>query len=544
MKEIFKTNAVSVKENVILNSFEPQFRAIWENSFDNMLIINADRIILGVNDSFCSLSSKSRTELEGECFDSIFSPSFSSSEEYSPLFQLNTIPLEKLTLNAFLWNDKKLTLEFVSIKINIPDVTSAILLIIRDITEYTLVTENLKSERDELTVVLKNIGDGVITTDMNDQIVFMNKISEDFSGWSFDQLNGKTIIDFFEMLNANYNSYAGKINFSTIFGMYKEDQSTTSETIEIVAKNGDKKILHCTTAGINDITGNSRGFIYVLKDITEQVNIETQLNISLKMESIGQLAAGIAHEINTPMQYINDNTSFLKEAFASLIKYIELVDKTILEIKSYETELYYDLKKLYDIEYLLNEIPSAITQSRYGIEKVSGIISAMKDFSHPGQKEKSFSNINNGIEVTVKLSVSEWKYLADLELQLDDSIPPVYCIINELNQVILNMIVNAAHSIEAKNDIDNKGKITISTSAEKEYVVLRISDTGTGIEASIRERVFDPFFTTKEVGKGTGQGLTIAHNIIVKNHGGKIKLDSVVGEGSTFTIKLPIVEKC
>ncbi len=196
-----------------------------------------------------------------------------------------------------------------------------------------------------------------------------------------------------------------------------------------------------------------------------------------------------------------------------------------------------------DLDFLLGEIPTAISQTQSGIERVSKIVKAMKDFSHPGQKEKVMADLNRGIEVTSTISKNEWKYYADLELNLDESIPLVFCNIDEINQVVLNMIVNAAHAIQEKiNKTGNteKGIIKISTSLENDSVLLEISDTGMGIPTDIRGKIFDPFFTTKEVGKGTGQGLAIAHNIIITNHKGSINVDSVNDKGTTFRIKIPV----
>jgi signal transduction histidine kinase len=167
----------------------------------------------------------------------------------------------------------------------------------------------------------------------------------------------------------------------------------------------------------------------------------------------------------------------------------------------------------------------------------------MKDFSHPGRKEMVLANINKGIEVTATISKNEWKYFADLEMNLDDNIPPILCNIDEINQVILNLIVNAAHAINEKMiklAINEKGKISIKSSMDEQYILLEISDTGTGIPPEIKDKIFDPFFTTKEVGKGTGQGLSIVHNIITKNHGGSITVDTVPLQGTTFKMKIPI----
>ncbi len=204
------------------------------------------------------------------------------------------------------------------------------------------------------------------------------------------------------------------------------------------------------------------------------------------------------------------------------------------EIKDKEKEL--------DLDFLATEIPVAINQSLEGIERVRKIILAMKDFSHPGFREKMFSDINKAIEGTVTISRNEWKYVAELETDLEKKLPLIYCVISETNQVILNMIINAAHAISEKKGKNPmlKGKIVIRTRSAGNSVKIEISDNGTGIPESIIKKIYDPFFTTKGVGVGTGQGLTIAHDIIINKHKGTIDVESVVGKGTAFTVNLPV----
>ena len=196
-----------------------------------------------------------------------------------------------------------------------------------------------------------------------------------------------------------------------------------------------------------------------------------------------------------------------------------------------------------DLEYLLEEVPQAISQSRDGIKRVTSIVRAMKDFSHPGGKEKELSDINQVIETTVTIARNEWKYVSEVELDLKDGLSPVPCLKDEMGQVILNLIVNAAQAISAKlgeNPVGEKGLIKISTSCDDKLLEIRVSDTGTGIPRDARDKVFQPFFTTKDVGKGTGQGLAIAHNVVVDKHGGTIEFETEVGKGTTFIIQLPV----
>ena len=277
---------------------------------------------------------------------------------------------------------------------------------------------------------------------------------------------------------------------------------------------------------------------------------EKEVAKAQRLESIGQLAAGIAHEINTPTQYIGDNTRFLQESFDELIPLIEMANKLATAVSEglNSTELASDLNsafELADLEFLGEEIPHAIGQSLDGIAHVGNIVSAMKEFAHPGKEEMSVIDLNHTIQSAVTIATSEWKYVADMEFDLDPELPAVTCWPGEFNQVILNIVINAAHAVAdvVKEDAaGGKGKISVSTRRDGKSVEVRISDTGTGIPKNIRKRIFEPFFTSKEVGVGTGQGLAIAHSVIVLKHGGTLDLETEMGKGTTFIIRMPLRE--
>jgi signal transduction histidine kinase len=290
----------------------------------------------------------------------------------------------------------------------------------------------------------------------------------------------------------------------------------------------------------------------MLTDITdrravelERQQMEVQLRHAQKLEAIGQLAAGIAHEINTPIQYIGDNAVFLQDAFTDVLEFLgrlqcetsrgELPDPTTLKARI----------EALDLGYLKEEIPRAIQQTLEGVSRVSKIVSAMKDFSHPGGATQERVDLNRAIESTITVCRNEWKYVATLEQDLDPDLPEVACFPGEFNQVILNLLVNAAHAIEESlggKDSGRMGLIRVSTRKQQDTVEIRISDTGIGIAKELQTRIFEPFFTTKAVGKGTGQGLSIARAVIVDKHKGQIDLRSAPGEGSTFILRLPLVE--
>lgn len=272
---------------------------------------------------------------------------------------------------------------------------------------------------------------------------------------------------------------------------------------------------------------------------------QTRLLHARKMESVGQLAAGIAHEINTPTQFIGANVQFLEEAFDDvrrLVHALERVLQTMVDGSSTdEARDAENLLREVDWQYLDGEIPAAISQSKDGLRRISTIVQAMKEFSHPGSKVKTFHDLNKIIETTITVASNEWKYCAHIEKQLSPDLPQVCCLADEIGQVFLNILINAAHAIAGKNpDGKTMGTITISTRLDREHAEICIGDNGAGIPENIRERIYDPFFTTKAVGKGTGQGLAIAHNVIVKKHGGTISCVSEVDRGTVFTLRLPI----
>jgi PAS domain S-box-containing protein len=296
-----------------------------------------------------------------------------------------------------------------------------------------------------------------------------------------------------------------------------------------------KGILKRWDVVISPITGSGgevMRLVCVFRDITERQRFESQLAQAQKLESIGQLAAGIAHEINTPIQYIGDNGKFLEEAFRDLIGVVRHRTGPDCSVDTVDV----------DVDYLEEEIPKAIEQLQAGVDHVARIVRAMKEFSHPGPLEKMPVDINRAIESTVMVSRNEWKYVADLTTDLDPGLPLVYCVAGEFNQVMLNLIVNAAHAIsDVFKGSGRKGAIRVSTRRKEECVEIRVSDTGGGIPEAIQSKVFDPFFTTKPVGKGTGQGLAIAHTVIVKKHRGTIGFETAAGVGTTFIIQLPLL---
>lgn len=409
-----------------------------------------------------------------------------------------------------------------------------------DITDLREAEEALKRAHVKTEQLLAAISSILIALDQEDRIVEWNSSAEKTFGRTRDEVLGKTLAECGV-------KWEGKTVGEAVEYCKKTGETCKLDDIPFQGTDGKDRFLGMTISPVLIEKGSAIGSMILAADITDRRLLERQLVQAQKLESIGQLAAGIAHEINTPIQYVGDNTRFLKEGFEDLDRLVERYQdlaRASRERAGVEEVLHRVIETAdeIDLDYLREEIPAAIEQSLEGVDRVAKIVRAMKEFSHPGNEEKTLTDINRAIENTVTVARNEWKYVADLDTKFDEVLPPVPCLPGELNQVILNMVVNAAHAIaEVVGDGANgKGNIFIRTRKEGEWAEIRIEDTGAGIPEEIRERIFDPFFTTKQVGRGTGQGLSIAHNVIVEKHGGTIDVDSEVGKGTTFIIRLPL----
>jgi PAS domain S-box-containing protein len=280
------------------------------------------------------------------------------------------------------------------------------------------------------------------------------------------------------------------------------------------------------------------------RDIRERRALEGQLRHAQKLEGVGQLAAGIAHEINTPTQFVSDNLTFLRDSWKSAYELLELYRHSIRKIAgnvpAAMAETLKQAEQKCDLGFIASEVPLAIDQSLDGTSRVAKIVRAMKEFSHPDSVDKTAADLNKTIESTITVARNEWKYVSEIVMAFDPTLPLVECYPGDINQVVLNLIVNAAHSIKEKIKEGEKGRITVGTKTRDGLVEISVRDTGKGIPPAIQGKVFDPFFTTKEVGKGTGQGLALAYTVVVKKHAGKIWFETEVGQGTTFYITLPV----
>ncbi|MDY7086681.1 MAG: ATP-binding protein [Actinomycetota bacterium] len=276
----------------------------------------------------------------------------------------------------------------------------------------------------------------------------------------------------------------------------------------------------------------SRSLIFNARDISERQRLELELRHAQRLESVGRLAAGIAHEVNTPMQFIGDNVRFLDESLTDLLAVVTEVRRSLGD----DTDLARRMVEL-DVDFLLEEAPTAIRQTLEGVDRVATIVRAMKAFGHPGSDAKSQADLNDAIGNALIVAANEIRAVADVRTDLAE-LPLVMCHVGDINQVVLNLLVNAAHAIEAADA--GRGEIRVSTRLDGREVVIDVADTGTGVPPEIADKLFDPFFTTKTVGKGTGQGLSLIRNLVVDRHHGSISFTSEPGAGTVFTVRLPV----
>lgn len=265
------------------------------------------------------------------------------------------------------------------------------------------------------------------------------------------------------------------------------------------------------------------------EDIERRKRLEMELAQAEKLRAVGQLASGIAHELNTPIQYVGDNVIFLKRAFQGLSGIID-----------HGVEAEQTKKTREKLEFLRLNITPSIEAVMEGCQRVVEIVGAMKEFAHPDGSEFSSADINRGLTCTLAVARNTVKYVADVQLDLG-ALPEVECKIGDLNQVFLNLIVNAAHAVTERYGADGaRGRITLSTRCQGDRVIVEVGDDGCGMPEAVQKKIFEPFFTTKEVGRGTGQGLAISRSIVMDKHGGALHFRSALGEGTTFTVEIPV----
>jgi two-component system NtrC family sensor kinase len=341
-----------------------------------------------------------------------------------------------------------------------------------------------------------------------------------------------------------YRAHAATANVPIVVLSTKEDPAVKSEAftlgasdyliklpdpIELIAR-----IRHHSKAYLNQL---QRDAAYLERAAAQEQVLRIELQqqqleemVAQRLDSVGQLAAGVAHEINTPVQYISDNIHFVRDSVQELL---DRVDK----LQGAQVPVIMDDA---DLKFLKANLPQSLASSMDGLARISVIVNSLKEFSRPDQKEMSACDLNKAVHDTLLVASGDYTSIAELETHFGE-LPPVTCYAAEMHQALLNLIANAADAIgEVFKTTAGKGRLTVSTSRENGHAIIRITDTGAGIPEDIRQKIFDPFFTTKEVGKGIGQGLTIARNIIVRKHGGDLSFHSDLTKGTTFIVRVPI----
>jgi len=331
-------------------------------------------------------------------------------------------------------------------------------------------------------------------------------------------------------------------------------------TIMVTGTGNEQIAVEAMKLGVSDylVKDLEGGFVNVLplvigrtieqrRTLAEKQRMERELGQAQKLKAIGQLAAGIAHEINTPTQYIGDNTRFLQNAFTDISTLLDAYDRLFqaVEKDTVTDELIDEVEAKQrgaDLGYLNAEIPQAIRQSLEGVQHVAGIVGAIKEFSHPRSGQQQAVDLNHAIEGAITLCRNEWRYTAQVVTDFDSDLPLVSCLPSDINRAVVNLVINAAHAVAdaTRNEPGRKREIIVRSRRDGDWAEIRVEDSGTGIPEEIRERIFEPFFTTKDVGQGSGQGLALTRAAIVEKHGGTIHFETQVGRGTTFIVRLPI----
>jgi len=529
-----------------LRESEQRFQSAFQYAGIGMALVEPSGRWLQVNQALCTLLGYTESELLATDFQSVTHPD-DLEKSLQSLRQLlegrvRVYQLEKRYLHKkgrAVWG-----LLTVSPAGDTAGKPACLVAQIQDITKRKQAQEALRESEAQLRAAhaeselfINSVPSILIGTDASGQITRWNLSASNTFGLSATAVRGKSLKDcgikwLDPHIDAEIDSWLRMVSRSVTLPFEKD---------------GSQHFLGLTVNWVTFADDQGVGLLITGADITERRHLEEQLRQAQKLEAIGQLAAGIAHEINTPTQYVGDNTTFVKQSWPGISEMARAAQRAAQESAtgSLSSETAVRLRQCVekaDLEYLLEEIPRAIDQSLEGVQRVAKIVHAMKEFSHPGLEEKCLLDINRAIETTVTVARNEWKYVSDVVTELDPALPRVPCHGGEFNQVILNLLINAAYAIrQVVGDGSNgKGKIVIATREDQNWVEISIRDTGGGVPEEIQSRIFEPFFTTKPVGQGTGQGLALAYTTIVRKHRGRIWFETVKGKGTTFFIRLPV----
>jgi two-component system NtrC family sensor kinase len=401
---------------------------------------------------------------------------------------------------------------------------------LNDITERVEVEQALR--RQALT--FETIHDAVVVIGPDGRVLDWNPAAERIFGYAREHVVGRRPAFLVATRGAA----------RTIMGALARAERWSGE-VRCRRSDGSERLCESVLVPLLDAAGAPVCTVVVSRDVTARKELEQQLLQAQKLEAIGQLAAGIAHEINTPTQYVGDNMRFVDQAFDDVLKVVTSLQRVAdvcrnAGVYGAEVAAADAVAARADIEFLVDELPAAIHQALEGTQRIAEIVRGMKAFSHSASGALVPTDLNQQLEAAISVSRSEWTYSAEIVRELDPSLPLVHCHVEEISQVFLNIIVNAAQAIAAQHGSErSKGEIRVSSRADGAWVEVCVADTGPGIPAHVRSRVFDPFFTTRPVGKGAGQGLAVAHGVVEK-HDGRITFETEVGVGTRFMVRLPI----
>lgn len=529
------------------------FSRTVEQSSASVVITNVEGKIEYVNEKFTLSTGYTSTEMIGANLRAIL-PADTRTEEFEILWDTIThgkiwtaefenrtksgeLYWEKATIMPITGDDGRIT-HFVASK--------------EDITARRVAEEALRHEQWLITCLMETAPALIFFKDTAGHFIRVNQAQAAFFGLKSPvEILGRTHHDFYQPAEATQATEDEQFILQT-------GRPVLDKLEKVTASDGSVKWFSTSRMPMRDVTGHVVGTFGLSTDVTaqkkgeaERAQLQIQLTQAQKLESIGRLAAGIAHEINTPAQYVNDNITYVcKEmedvgriliahtAVASWLQSHPPVPKEVSEI----------LEPISDIDHetLRREVPAALTDALDGMARITKIVRAMKSFSHPGGEKMAPTDLNQTIESTLIVCRNEWKYVAEMETHYAGDLPLVPCLRGDFSQVILNLVINAAHAIKsvlAATNSSQLGRITVTTLVNGGSAEVRIGDTGTGIPESARSHIFEPFFTTKEVGLGTGQGLAMARAVIVERHKGTLTFETEVGRGTTFIIRLPLQEE-
>lgn len=393
----------------------------------------------------------------------------------------------------------------------------------------------LKKSSEELFTIFRSVTDGILTFDSKGIIETLNPAVERIFGYANEELVGRNIA----MLLPNR-----ELEFPLDDSFWLNRCSEVQPKFSTQGRNAKGQVFEMELSVSRASQAGREFYVWIVRNTQQIRSIERKIAVSQRLEAIGQLAAGMSHEINTPIQYVHENTKFLRDAFEAMESVLSQVEHQLSsDLPEEPSTLSNRFRELFGgnrLAFFRSEVPRAIEDTIHGSNRVTSIVQAIKEFAHPGNNEKTALDLNHAIAIAITVSGNHWRSECEIETILDPNLPMTLCHVAEINQVILNLLINACDAIvENPMRASRPGKIVIKTWHEAEFVKLSISDNGMGIKRENLDRIFTMFFTTKAVGKGTGQGLAMVHSIIVEHHGGNIDVVSQPGEGATFIISLP-----